>query len=196
MAAIKKPSAAAAKPGAKAPAKPAAKAPLKKKASKYAGNKIATPRDPMPMPGAYRFEVLKCEETVNPGTGNESFKAHLKVLALDNEDHKEGDTVVAIFSTKAKAGLSRIKSLVMFASGYEDESEFDAFDPDGEFIEACAEYANSYSEAGLTIVGRIVDCEVRKGKATPEGDDFYREYDWAVVPEDEQEVPKPELEAE
>jgi hypothetical protein len=74
----------------------------------------------------------------------------------------------------------------MSAAGFESEASFDVFDPEGGFIEACVGAANTYSEQGMTIVGRLVDCEVRRGNTTPDGADYYREFSWAVVPDDQQ----------
>jgi hypothetical protein len=176
-------------------AKPAAApkgAPKGVKKSRYAGIEAATPRDPMPHVGTYRFAVVGCVEGLNPGNGNESFKATLQVLDADDEgfkSHNAGDTVTVVFLLTGKggtAGLGRTKSFVMAAAGFEDESAFDAFDDTGEFIDSVTGTVNAFSEAGHTIVGRVVDCKVTRGNATPDGD-YYREYAWAVVADDEPE---------
>lgn len=160
----------------------AAKGAARVKKSKYAGVSAAAPRDPMPHAGTYRFRIVGCEPGFNPGSGTESFKAKLEIVDLDEEaaqHHETGDTVVAIFLTSGKgaqAGLARVKSFVMAASGYEDEDEFNDFDPDGEFIDAC--------ESGDHLPGRLVDAQVTRGKDR-EGGDYYREYSWGVVGPDE-----------
>jgi hypothetical protein len=165
-----------------------------KKKSRYAGVKAAAPRDPMPHVGEYRFRVLECEEGYNQGTDRHSFKAKCEIVMVDDvgeKSHAAGDVVqfMQLISGKsATAGLPRVKAFVMASAGYEDEDEFDAFDPDGEFIDATTGTANGYSEAELTIVGRLVDCKVTRGNALADGTDYYREYAWSVVPEEEQDA--------
>ena len=161
-----------------------------KRRSKYGGVKANEPRDPMPHIGLYRFRVLACEEGHNPGKGADSFKTHLEIVDLDEvaaKNHEKGDTVFMpqrVGGNGSASGLARVKSFVMGAAGYDDEDEYDAFDPSGEFIDAQVGNRNDYSEAGLTIIGRLVDCEVTRGNATADGADYYREYAWAPV-EDE-----------
>jgi hypothetical protein len=170
----------------KLPAKGAAGArPVPARKSRYAGLKAMAPRDPMPREGEYRFEVVSCEEGYNKGTGNESFKAHLLVKECEGEEaNNGGDRVVFIQLITGKSGefgLGRVKSFVMAAAGYADEAEYDSYDPDGEFIDACVGKMNAYSARGDTIVGRSVLCRVSRGKATPDGADYYREFEWAAV---------------
>jgi hypothetical protein len=190
---FKRPTAAAAAPPGKG------RAPVKRK-SRYAGITADVPRDPMPEVGEYILKVVECTEGVNPGTGTESFKATFEVVDGTNEAHAAGDQVVAVFLLTGKggpSGLPRVKSLVMAAAGYESEDEFNAFDPDGEFIDACTGAVNAYSEAGLGIAGRYVFAEVKRGKdvvrdGVPTGD-YYREFSWGVVADDSQEIPRPGL---
>jgi hypothetical protein len=165
-------------------------APAKKK-SRYAGIQAAQPRDPMPHAGAYRFKVLECSEGNNPGKGTDSFKAKLEIVAIydDVSEHRVGQTVAFIQLLSGKggpAGLARTKAFVMGAAGYDDEAEYDAFDPDGEFIDACTGAQNQYATDGYTIVGRLVDCQVLRGNATADGTDYYRDFAWCPVPEAEQ----------
>lgn len=154
--------------------------------SRYAGIQAAQPRHPIPHAGVYRFRVLGCEEGSNPGKGTESFKAHLEIIEIDghNPNHNIGDHVVMIQLLTGAAGpfgLARVKAFVMAAAGYADESEFDAFDPQGGFIDAIVGAANEYSARGDTIVGNLVDCQVLRGNPTPDGSDYYRDYAWGVV---------------
>lgn len=184
-----------------APAKPAAQVGGKRR-SKYGGVKAAEPRDPVPFPGIYRFRVVSVEEGHNRGRGTDSFKVSLEICQTLGDEvlDKPGDTVSAFWLTSGPAGpsgLSRVKSFVMAAAGYDDESEYDAFDPDGEFIDACAGQRNEYADAGLTIVGRYVDCEVTRGNPVVDRDtkevkigrdgkpDFYREFAWSPCTDDQ-----------
>lgn len=170
----------------------AASAPAQKKKSRYAGIQAAQPRDPMPHAGAYRFRVLECSEGTNPGKGTDSFKAKLEVVTIydpTNHAHKVGDKVAFIQLVSGKggpAGLARAKAFVMAAAGFEDEAAYDEFDPDGEFIDAQVGASNKFSEQGMSIVGALLDCEVLRGNATPDGTDYYRDFAWGVVPEAEQ----------
>ena len=76
----------------------------------------------------------------------------------------------------------------MATAGFEDEEAFDAFaGEEGEFLEAVTGAANAYSTDGQPLIGRFVDCQVTRGKQRDETD-YYREFAWAVVPEEEQEV--------
>ena len=171
--------------------RPAAGATPAKKKSRYAGIQAAQPRDPMPHVGVYRFRVLACEEGHNPGKGHDSFKIKLEIVDLEptNTHHKVGQSVSAIFLVSGpggQAGLARTKAFVMAAAGFENEAEYDAFDPDGEFIDACAGAQNEYAARGDTILGRLVDCEVIRGNDIPGGTDYYRDFAWGVVPDAEQ----------
>lgn len=182
--------------------KPAAGAAPKKnvKKSRYAGIQAATPRDPMPHVGTYRFRVIEAVEGQNPGNGNESYKVKFEIVDLDEDGarhHKAGDVVVMVQLLTGKggpSGLQRVKSFVMAAAGYEDESEFDAFDPEGLFIDSTAGNVNAMSERG-SIIGRVVDCMVTRGNATADGADYYREFAWAAVgDEDPQQDTAPKAE--
>ncbi len=159
-----------------------------KRRSRYAGIEASAPRDPMPTAGDYRFRVTECVEGHNPGTGTDSFKVKLEVVESDGSDaNSEGENVLALFLVSGKggqAGLSRVKSFVMAAAGYDDEEAFNEFDPEGEFIDSCTGAQNEFSDMG-GVAGRLVDCRVTRGNATPTGD-YYREYSWAPVGDDEQ----------
>ncbi len=173
-------------------AKPVAKAAGNKqvKKSRYAGIAAAQPRDPIPHCGTYRFRVGACSEHSNPGTGSETFHAQLEIVDLDDEgskSHKASDSVTILFMLSgpgAPSGLARVKAFVMAAAGFEDEGEYDEFDPSGEYIDACTGAANDYSDKG-TITGRVVDCLVTRGNSTKDGTDYYRNFAWAVVPDDD-----------
>jgi len=157
--------------------------PTAKKKSRYAGIQEKQ-RDPMPEVGEYRFRVVELIEATNPGTLKESVKMHVKPLELVGSEYHEGTQMLCLFM-RTTAGLGELKRAVRYAAGFESVDEFDTFDPDGEFIDACVGAVNAFSEAGITVIGRIVDCKVTRGKDTGDGD-WYRQYQWSVVPEDEQ----------
>ncbi len=136
-------------------------------------------------------------EGTNPGKGNRmSTKIGLQIVTCydeNNANHRDGDLVRAVH-LHTTAGLAELKRAVMTAAGYDVEEEFDAFETDprylgpagaGQVIDASIGRANGMFEAGMTIVGRLVDVRVTKGNDTPNGD-YYRKYQWAVVEESEQ----------
>jgi hypothetical protein len=185
----------AAKPAATAPAgakRPAATKAPPKRASRYAGISAAVPRDPMPTVGVYRFRFLGLTEGVNPGTGTESSKATFEVVGADGDGASEvGSTVVAINLLTGKggpSGLARVKAMVMAIAGYDDEDAYNEMDPDGSFIDACHGYENARAEDAAAMIGRLVDCEVTRGNPTPDGNDYYRQFAWGAVADEEQDA--------
>jgi hypothetical protein len=136
--------------------------------------------------GDYRIRIVSNEEGFNPGTQNSSYKGHWQIedIRSGGGGHEIGDSVVMVQSITA-TGMSQIKAYVRHAAGYETEAEYDEFDPDGEFIDATTGEANEYSDRGETIDGRLVDVKVTRGKTRDDGD-WYRNYAYTVVPEDEQ----------
>lgn len=163
-----------------------------KKKSRYAGIKAASPKDPIPHVGAYRLRVLEKEQGHNPGKGTDSYKTKFEIVDLDDvaeKSHSVGDTVIVfqlISGKAATAGLPRVKSQIMAEAGFESEEGYDVFDPEGLFIDASVGTVNEFSEAGLTTIGRLVDVTVTRGNTMQDGTDYYREFAWAVVPEEEQ----------
>jgi hypothetical protein len=180
----------------KFPKKPA-KPPVKRK-SMYEGVESAEPKDPMPHAGLYRFRVLNVEAGYNQGKNTTSHKVTLEIVAglggeeLDSAEHSVGDTVLIPWvvdgAKSAPYNRQRVKAFTMNAAGYETDAEYNEFDPAGEFIDSTAGVSNDYSEAELTIIGRLVDCQVMRGKPTADGKDYFREYAWFVVPDEDQDV--------
>lgn len=185
--------------GFKRPAAPTK--PQAKPKSKYGGIACRPPRDPMPEVGIYRFKVTECVEGFNPGSRKSSFKAKCEVVqvlqAADNSN-QVGDTVSIIFQADTGPGRSDIKAFCMGFAGFLEESEYDAYDPEGFFIEACTGTANEYTEEfeGVQpIIGRMCDVEVKRGGTTPDGQDWYRRYGFYTIDEEDQEVGIPQLAA-
>jgi hypothetical protein len=140
--------------------------------------------------------------TVPQQGGKSSVKADLEIVLTDGEcANAIGDKVVTIemMGNTGLPGERRTKAFILAAAGYEGDADFDAFNPDGEFIDAVLGEANDFSAAfPATIVGRLVYVNVMRGNDVvdktskqPTGD-FYREYEWGVVPEETQDTtPKP-----
>lgn len=156
--------------------------------SRYAGIKASEGRDPYPNVGEYLFNVAEMVEGHNPGKGASSVKLTLEVVESEGEHAQEaGERVFVserVSGNGSPAGLARVKSFVMAAAGFEDEDEFDEFDPDGLFIEACLGESNDYSDHERLVVGRQVFCKVTRGREIPDsGGDFFRNYAWTPVEE-------------
>lgn len=173
-------------------ARTAAERAPRRKTSRYAGAQSSAPRDPMPTVGSYRFRVVGTETGSNPGKGTESFKAKLEVVQSEGDQALAPDTTcvfLQLLTGKAgPAGISRVKRFAMFAAGFDNDADYDAWDPDGEFLDSLEEVGDV--EGGLN--GRLVECDVSRGNdvtknGVPTGD-YYREYTWYVVPEQEQDV--------
>jgi hypothetical protein len=162
--------------------------------------------------GTYRMRVIACAEGHNPGKRRDSYKVTLHV-----EDAAEGSTttvgtVCTMVSLHTNAGLSELKRFAFHAAGFgptldqrqsdptaakrlavEGEAKYNeleeaSFGYQGAILEASAGHANG----APSIVGRLVDVSVSRGKdvvnqqtGQPTGD-YYRSYVWGVVPEDEQ----------
>lgn len=155
-----------------------------KKVSRYAGISAAQPREPFPMPGEYLFKVIGMVEGHNPGKGTDSVKVKLEVIESEGEEANKVGATVAMVEVVTGGGaaqaLSRVKAFVMACAGFEGEDEYDAFDPDGEFIEACLGASNEYAADERLAVGRLVAAQVTRGRSRDDGD-FYRNYAWGVV---------------
>lgn len=172
-------------------------------AGRYSGIAANAGQYPQPSPGRYRFKVLKTYESKNPRTG-EWFHGDLEVVFAESTGgdviNPPGSTVTflqGVGSRSASAGLPRVKSFTMASAGFDDESNYNAFDPRGAFLDAVSGVPGMVYEDGSPIVpnplgGRYVDCVVTLGKPVvnkqtqqPTGE-YYRNYNWSVVAEEEQ----------
>lgn len=163
--------------------------------SRFAGVPMAGERHPLIQYGGYRFLILDVSQGHNPNEGTYSFKSTLEVVAVaEGSTHQVGEQVAFIQSLKPgkqlQYALARVKSYVAHAAGFATDAEYDAFDPNGDFIESLLGTVNSFSQQGMTIVGRYVDCQATRGKAV-EGQpgEFFHNYAWSVVPDEEQPQP-------
>jgi hypothetical protein len=174
----------------KTPAGKGKPAPGKK--SRFAGVAASQPRDPIPEVGAYRFRFVTVEEGYNEGNGCSSAKTTLEIVAKDSEHHEVGDHVFIperITGNGSAAGRSRFKAMVVAGDGHDTEAEYDEkYGADGLHLDACLGESNAHSKDGQPLIGRLVDCEVRRGKTMNDGSDYFREYSWEVVPEEEQDA--------
>jgi hypothetical protein len=181
-----------AKPGA-AGAKPKPVAKPKPKPKKFGAATDAVPRDPMltARPEPYRVRHLGFEELIHPQFKTISWRSSV-------ENTETGETAITLHMNTT-AGVAEYQRQVMATAGYESAAEYNEFDPEGDFFETVIGEANAFAEMGLTIDRRLVDVVVKRGKPVldketglPKIDpltgepDYYRNYAWSVVPDDEQ----------
>ena len=179
-----------AKPGATAAAKPPAKA--KPKQKKFGAATDAVPRDPMLPEGGFRVRHIGAEELIHPVKKTTSWRVQFEA---------NGEAFIALFHNTT-AGIAEFQRYVMAAAGYDSAAEYSEFDPEGDFFETVIGEANAFSDAGLSIEGRVCDVRVTYGKACvdkatgePTGD-HYRQYKWTVVPDsDDDQNATPKVEA-
>lgn len=190
-----------------APAAPAATpAPGAPPRSRYAGITCADTRDPMIGCGIYRVKIVAATEGRNPGTGRESFKTTIQVVAAgDDAETAEGTACTMVSLIDKPPALAELKRMAMHAAGFgpsleelhadpaaakrallEGEAAYDAAEPyPGAVLEATAGHSNG----APSLVGRLVDVVVSRGKDVldpktkePTGD-YYRVYRWGRVDE-------------
>jgi hypothetical protein len=188
------------KPGAAPAAKPKPAVKPKPKPKTFGAASDQTPQIPMLTARAetYRIRHLGAEELIHPEYKTKSWR-------LSVEDTETGEQYITLHMNTT-AGIAEYQRQVMSTAGYASAAEYNEFDPEGDFFETVIGEANAFAEAGLTLDRRLVDVVVKRGKVVidkktgqPKIDrltgepDYYRNYTWTVVPEDEQdEAPKVE----
>jgi hypothetical protein len=167
-----------------------------------AGNRFPLLNAPEGSAYSYRVRVQKCYNS-NNGT-SDFYHADLEVVASDSPEFPEGTTGSYLQCTSGKAeatGIPRVKTFTRAAMGCKTDPEFDekCEEVAREFVEEesavdMAFYFESIgefpelTEAGHTVVGRLVDVTVTRGKMMADGSDYYRNYSWEPVSEEEQEA--------
>lgn len=147
----------------------------------WAGVKSAAPRTPMLNIGhEYALEILSYEETRNPGTGTESYKVTVKVVDSDDDKIKNGSEAVVIFMKHGKAleaAMSKLKALSVAAAGFTSDEEYDAADPEGNYI------TNTFLGTGENLIGQQVHAQVIQGSPIKDKPgEYYQEFVWAPAP--------------
>ena len=145
--------------------------------SRFAGIKPDAPKDPMALPGTYRFKVLSHGEESSPKNGLTSFRAKLEVVeALEGAQQQVGDVVFLLFMTAGSGmqrGFERLRAFVEATLDISSES-------DETIAEACD--AACDGTTGV-LVGQFVDCVVTLGQEIVRDGvgtgDHWREYRWA-----------------
>jgi hypothetical protein len=170
-------------------------------------------REPKLDLGYYRVRFMGAVMGRNPNTFEETYKGYVEIVLADPASNplcRVGEKRAVIHKLAGKAAMrnsERAKAMLVATAGYDNWAEYNAFDPEGGFIDSVTGIvtANSQTYAPhFSLVGRLVDVRVTRGNdimtvpkdgtaPQPTGD-YWREYAWAVVPENEQESgapPKP-----
>ncbi len=177
-----------------APARPAAAAPPQRRraASKYAGLRSGGDRAALLPLGTHLVKWLHGEESNIVGK-DPYFSTQLECAWSDNAEFTPGSVggTTQCVSTKAiSAGGPRVKAQIMAFAGFETDADYDAFDPEGEFIQACGGesgmcYPNGDAIPANPLEGSYAWVQVSRGKNTADGTDFFRNLQWSVAtPED------------
>jgi hypothetical protein len=156
--------------------------------------------------GTYRVRIVSASEGRNPGTGRESYKTTIQVVAAaDGSATAEGETCTIVNLVDKPPSLAELKRMAMHAAGFgpsleelhtdpaaakrallDGEAAYDEAEPyPGAVLEATAGHANG----APSLAGRLVDVIVTRGKDVldpktkgPTGD-WYRVYRWGRVDE-------------
>jgi hypothetical protein len=176
----------------------------------YSGIVCSETRDPMAGPGRYRVKIVSCSKGRNPGTGRESYKVSMRIeTAAPGSETPAGTTVVNIHFINP-AGMGELKRMFVHACGFgptladyqsdadaktlfsQGEADFNAFEEQFGYTGSVGDAATGVANGAPNIAGRLIDAIVTKGKpvldpqtGSPTGD-FYRNYSWGRVPENEQ----------
>lgn len=165
--------------------------------SRWGAGRPKDQREPIVHVGVYRMRVEAMLDQRNPGTGKESVKVQCSVIGLDETGalhHKADDTVAMLFM-KTPAGIDELKRFCCAAAGYDDFDAYEAgCDPELSFplLDASLGLRTELPE-GWTLIGRLFDVAVTRGKDREDGD-YYRNFTFAAVADEEQDVtPRPSL---
>jgi len=157
--------------------------------SRYKGAKGRKTNPEFPQVGTYLLEVVSNREEISKKSKNFAFVADLKILEIidGGDTHRVGEVVrfrVNTSGSGANYGVNDVKSYVMAASGIDDEESYDAFDPEGFFIDLVGGNVHpgneEYRKRGDSIIGQQVRAKVSKGADRQDGD-WYRNWQFSAV---------------
>lgn len=152
-------------------------------ASKWGGIPSAQPRSPIldNFGHDYDVELVSYEETRNPGKGTESYKVTIKILASDDPKVKVGSEAVILYMKHGKAletAMSKLKATSVAFAGMSSDEEYDAADPEGNFI------SNTFTQTGENLIGEKAHVQVLQGAPRLDQNDnptgqYWPEYAWS-----------------
>jgi hypothetical protein len=175
----------------------------------WSGVQSAKDRSPMLRVGHYVVRVLGTELGHNPSSDERSFKAQIEVVFAGEGSHSQvGERAAFIQKLSGKSGQfgrERSKSFVVAAAGYFGDDDYNAFDPERQFLDALGGVANQYAQSfPKGVTGRLVEVVVTRGNTVIDTDtkqpeigpdglpNYFREYSWSPTPEEQQDqTPKP-----
>jgi hypothetical protein len=149
--------------------------------SKWGGVKSAMPRTPIleNFGKEYDLELVSYEETRNPNKGTETYKVTVKVIESDDPGMKPGSEAVILYSKHGKsleAGMSKLKATSVAFAGFPNDEEYDAADPDGDFI------SNTFTGTGQNLIGEKAHVKVLRGQEKDnEPGKYWPEYEWTPL---------------
>jgi hypothetical protein len=150
--------------------------------SKWGGVKSAMSRSPIldNFGKEYDLELVSYEETRNPNKGTETYKVTVKVLASDDPGMKDGSEAVILYSKHGRsleAGMSKLKATSVAFAGMNSDDEYDAADPEGDFI------SNTFTGTGQNLIGERAHVKVHRGdEKEKEPGKYWPEYEWSPAP--------------
>jgi hypothetical protein len=157
---------------------------VKPATSKWGGVKSAMPRTPIldNCGHEYDIELVSYEETRNPGKGTETYKVTVKIIDSDDPGLKPGDEAVILYSKHGKAleaAMSKLKATSVAFAGFASDDEYDAVDPEGNFI------SNTFTGTGDNLIGERAHVKVIRGQEREkEPGKYWPEYDWSPLPKE------------
>jgi hypothetical protein len=121
------------------------------------------------------------------------FSTQLECVWSDNPEFAPGmlgGTTQCVSDRAISAGGPRVKAQIMAFAGYESDAEYDEFDPEGDFIQACGGetgmlYADGSPIPENPLAGAYAWVQVTRGKDTSDGTDWYRNLVWSIASEDD-----------
>lgn len=166
----------------------------KQRTSRYKGIMNGEDKIDMPNVGQYVFRILSLSDANETRNAVGSTKLYVENVQCDANQFAVGTKLKCVFM-HTDAGLKELGHAIMNAGGFESRDAFNAFDPDGWFIDTLlGDASTEYAKRGETVIGRLVYCECTRGnpvldKVTkqPTGG-WYRNYAWTVVPEEQQDM--------
>jgi len=170
--------------------------------SRYGGIQCPQNRDDMISEGEYRARVVSMVPGKSPKTYKEYTKVtvHIESAAEGSATPADTDAIMLFFVTPA--GLTELRKLAVHAAGYGPTlaqinagSTGDLFAEGWQALEDLEAKRSGYSGAILdategqkngspSLVGRLVDIRVARGKSTPSGD-YFRNLTFGSVPDNE-----------
>ena len=149
---------------AKAASKPAA-APARK--ARYGGIKVKADQLPLLGPSVCLWECVSLEEGQIIEGKNQYNRLRIECVETIDGPYKPGAVVELLFCVSGKgraSGEGRMKDAIRAFAGYDNEADYDAWDPEGHGIDAALNLSAPEPYDQFTIVGSRAYCTATEGK--------------------------------